>query len=394
MGKIRKPILKRSALLVVAVVISIFLTHTLNSPSANRELAFSLRPIISYCRYLLKNREFRKEQEKIKSSLPAISANEVPFRNVNSQVAAKNYKQKHDRDLGSLTNFYFGHTLAADIKNLKAGDPILLPGGGFFLYGLELAKKGFKVTVINAQDFYGELIQPLAQKPGGDVLIEDHHVTYVGGIEAKTLTQLAMILNIPSPDCFHLISNYYWALKKETPHSQVSHDLGVFAQTILQQLEVLESSHNLEKITGLVQDKLPAMPIQAKLIIDLYDAFFYSSERVNLLNLYYSKLAEGGKAYLYVTGINDSVINSKGRETNLFLYLLDRFPKNFEVVKYLDEVGNPTAHARTIVLKRNPGEKFPFLFDENLLKITQSSNYESSYGFVVPTDKYKETITH
>lgn len=67
-------------------------------------------------------------------------------------------------------------------------------------------------------------------------------------------------------------------------------------------------SGSLEVLRGIVQEKLPMVPNERfDLIIDVMDAFTYSSDRLNLLNLYYKKLRPGGRAYLSTDFVSDLI---------------------------------------------------------------------------------------
>jgi len=312
----------------------------------------------------------------------------VPFDNVNAALLSHEYVQPAARNLNDLSSdFLLGKAIVEELQSLQHGERVLLTGGGFFVYGLELARRGALVTVINSQDFYLDLLEPIMSGKPYRILMSDDHITEMNSVPIDSLQRIARALRVETPRVLrYAFSEDSGGFVSVGLPSEVMlrFELQKYVQKILFALYTLEIENRLDRHKGLVQDLLPGINIQVHRIIDVWDAFSYSSNRVALLNLYYSKLVPGGKAYILLNGrMNDKVTDgSSDWQQDLYSYLENAYKPLIRVVL--------TGGSRVLILEK------PFGFHDDsrplvhgLSDPTKEAAFIGSGGLVVPRDDYQ-----
>lgn len=105
-------------------------------------------------------------------------------------------------------------------------------------------------------------------------------------------------------------------------------------------------------LVGFAEHRLPTIGVRARVVTDLYGAYFYSGDRTHLLDLYYDSLEEGGVAYIRTRtkgrdGLGPrSIVKTSRGDVRLERYLVDTFP---EVFRY------SRSDRGVLIMKRKPG---------------------------------------
>lgn len=241
----------------------------------------------------------------------------------NALVPATEYTEVTWRSLDEIC-YILGPDLKQFIRSLKLHSNILLPGGGYGIYGLELANLGHHVTCINAQDFYkdGQLARILLDQRvmlTESMFVREKRVFYtIGKVPINVFNRLAQVVQVPfpksiKPPVIHKTfprQNETWELVPGATERLFFEEFETFFGAIIKKV-VLQEHKPLGSFcyfVNFVQGCLHRLRRQTfDLIIDVMDAYTYSSDRINLLNSYYSKLAPGGRAYICIEGQHDIV---------------------------------------------------------------------------------------
>ncbi len=273
----------------------------------------------------------------------------VVFRLVsaNATVSSKVYRQFAIRNLSDLDGAIrpgFG----AELVKGKKGLEILDVGGGYSLYGVQLAQAGHKVVTINAQDFYSELLYPLGSTQAALVFFrslpkgaDGTYLVSENTVSTQLIRRLSTILGIALPRSLAEGENQYLYFPKAISDPEAVASLATFFSNARTKLEQVERQGGFRRVSKLAQDELPQIKDESKdRIIDSFGAFYYSSDRLvhaesrSLLSHYYRILRPGGKAEISVSALSDTVSLPGGRRVDLYDFLAWAAPRVFQVSRH------------------------------------------------------------
>jgi len=264
--------------------------------------------------------------------------------NRNARIPPRAYTRPHQRNLQSYQRF-LGAGFVAALDGARKGDVWIDSGGGLGVAALEGAlSRGLETYVINAQDFWRarmprETIESLAVDLGvdtADVPVATRRVWRSGGM-----------VDVPS---FEQLGDEHYA---------------TLAARARAKKRAATRAGRFKYLVGFSEDKLPTIRPRARIITDLYGAYFYSADRVRLLDLYYGALAEGGEAFIrFATDSGDgprSVVRTAAGPVPLERYLVKTYPRRFRISR---------ADPRVLVMSRPAGGPARLALDERLRMVS------------------------
>jgi ubiquinone/menaquinone biosynthesis C-methylase UbiE len=257
---------------------------------------------------------------------------ELGVENENVTVSARQYEQVNSRNLSNLSKDV-GSKCVRTLMQLSPGSEILDSGGGFSIYGLELAKKGIRVTTVNAQDFYRDALLPLTDlKEARKYLVRLNDLTEStkGGISNRGLLNMMKALDIRIPNAF-IDDHGFLIPAKNTSIEEAASALTKLAGEISSKVAQKEKEGLFVRITDLVQNFLRRTPSNSKNeIIDAFGAYYYSTDRIELLEEYFRILKPGGQGHISLAFTADKV---KLGDNTVALqdFLVQTFPDAFEI---------------------------------------------------------------
>lgn len=274
-------------------------------------------------------------------------AQKLEIVNTNARISAHDYSRPNARSLVGYRDF-LGSAFQKFFTSVKPNAVWIDSGGGYGVAGLQaVMKKGMKVYVINAQDFWQYAEQ---SRPSLDLI--------------KTLTSDLDV----STDGVPVVRETMGTTSSLTWKNVLSQHFNLLAERIIDKVKALKQSGFHYKV-GFSETQIPRIQESADLVTDLYGAFFYSADRSGLLDLYYNHLSENGIALIRTGfkdrgggfkprvaggGIKDTVLLPDGRKVDLIDFLIGRFPNIFS---------RDTEDSKVLVVRRNPDLKFLNLSD-------------------------------
>ncbi len=249
--------------------------------------------------------------------------------NTNARTEVINYVHPNARDFDKYKE-YLGEAFAKFMDTLEKGKVWIDGGGGFGIASLMKSLQS-KVTtyVINAQDNW-----QFFREGGGDFQLV-----------MRTATSLGVSLkDIPKRRNFFDKKLEIDLGKARYKHSKI------LRSRILQKVEAAGKLFNY--IVGFVEERISEISEQADVISDLFGGFFYSANRVEILDLYYEKLKPSGMGFVKFKaerggGVRDVVWVSKKRAIPLAEFLVETYPDIFSYDKEVD----------VLVIKKNQRQK-------------------------------------
>jgi hypothetical protein len=236
--------------------------------------------------------------------------------NTNATTPLRRYTQPNARSLKE-----YEQILHIDTRSLKPGDIVLDSGGGFGVAAMELAReKGVKAVVVNTQDGMGQLME-MGKVHTRPTLPFAMKVKSVGKNSAEVLAGVAKALGLDASP-----------FVDKGQRKELRSEAAERSEEIVDHLRELSESGNLTYVTEFVEDVLPKYKGQVKLLPDLWGAFGYSSERVRLIEGFYSALAEDGSAHIYVSRVSPTIVLDNPDDRNgidLVDYLVETYPSIF-----------------------------------------------------------------
>jgi hypothetical protein len=261
--------------------------------------------------------------------------------NSNAKIVAKDYKRPFKRDLFGYSRF-LGNTYTIKHDKLKAGAVLFDSGAGLGVASLEDATNGLKVYAINAQDFWGELkVAPLsADYDSPAVSIEELIDTFKVSLKG---------IKIPKEKVWDHGEGK--EVSKPTMRVLSGKDRREARARLFKFIDEKKNSGNFNYLVGFAEQRMPEISESADLIRDLYGAYFYSADKMRLLDLYYSKLNKSGQAFMRLsTSSGDSaeaIIEKKGKKFQSFEdYLMSNFPTIFSI--------EDVQQGKVLVMKKDP----------------------------------------
>ncbi len=234
---------------------------------------------------------------------------------------------------------FLGDRFQSFLESLPNGAKIFDSGGGYSVYGFDYASRGYNVTTVNAQDFFGENIFSLADPDKVRAVIPSTmQAGYsfsgkIGNVPADVLFEIAKFNNVEFPKYLIPIDGApgEFFVKAGTSKESLVEDLSQFMARLS---TAIQGNPNLSRRTALVQDALPTIDNGSQdLIIDIWGAFAYSSDRLKLLYDFQSKLSKEGRAFIYIGSNEDKIVLSNGSNVPLLNFLVANFPTTFQLAK-------------------------------------------------------------
>ena len=320
-----------------------------------------------------------------------------PAYNENATISADRYPAVTWRNLEEI-KFLLEKDFRSYVETIPRNAPVLLPGGGYGIYGLELANLGHPVVMVNPQNFYTESLAQLINDPLPPLVGNQQNgirLDQFGNVKPFVLNRLANALGVKLPNSLEppklspppYSTPEFWYAKPGTELGPFVGDVQSFVARVLLKLEPPPhrkdgaylyksetSSGSVFLIQKLVQEVSPESFKEqtlggAALLIDFMDAYTYSSKKVELLLHYHAMLRPGGRAYIQVPDGDDQVKISSEPETfqDLSDYLAERIPQI-----RLYQVSEPHP-MRVLVLEKNDQFRDPDwikgMLEEDSLKV-------------------------
>ncbi len=238
--------------------------------------------------------------------------------NENARVRPEQYHRPNMRD-SELHDRQLGPEFKTAIAGLRPGDLTLNSGAGFAIFSIELAARGIEAHAINAQDFW--------------TYFEEAPLAIIRPLIPDLFTKLGISsrdLGLPYLVGDSVSGKFRYVNWNQVPVSGMEE----IRRRVLKKVKALMVQGQFNYHVGLVEEVLPKLGVEFKIIFDLYGAFTYSADRFTLVEKMYEALAEGGRAFLG-TGfrgspkILDQVHYSRNRSVHLFDYLVTQYPEVF-----------------------------------------------------------------
>jgi hypothetical protein len=337
----------------------------------------------------------------------------LEVKNLNAEVSAEDYSQTNDRGLRDYKVLLVAEFSEA-VDSLTPQDLFIDSGGGMGIAARQVAvQTGAKVVVVNPQDYrrgFNQIVglygRPIKQILDRMSFIKHPTKGYPIGIELRDSTKIGIgvlkrickILEIPFPDSldFYLDPE----LLTDVQYSKI---LRYLLTEILEHPHFLSVDQKVE--VGFTENILPSYENQAKLIADVYAAFYYSPNRIQILRAIFGALLNGGKGYLFlgdgvVDRTNPTIIDPtfsdpyRGDEITLkdgitkmtwVEWLSLKYPEVFSLKANIQRGPN----ARILVIHKEKGIEFPNL-EKDLELVWQGYYVLNDDVYAVPHLKFKE----
>ena len=212
------------------------------------------------------------------------------------QLAAADYRLPMGRDT-EVYRVLLGKEFRTRLARVNETHSVLDIGGGLGLFGLNMAVYAGRSIVINAQDF-----QALFQE-------EDPEASRQPGL---------------TDGKYGLVERAY-PYVKDWPQIK-----GLFARNVAHHTERGRFDYKV----GLAENILPNLDVQAFVLTDVFGAFFYSADRMHLLEIYYAKLAQRGMGFIATAtkgfALRDVVVLKDQRRNDLIEFLISEYPTVFK----------------------------------------------------------------
>jgi SAM-dependent methyltransferase len=247
--------------------------------------------------------------------------------NVNAQKSMADYSETNYRDFQSYV-FKLGSRFSFQLSGVSAHRAWLDVGAGYGLAALQklMDHSVSHVTLINAQDSWGYILRPQS--------IEDAKAR-------RVMRNLAVILKLgPVPYSPDGLAASQWTDLR-------SRARGTFDR--------LKRSGQLRYRVGRAETELPKLKKQYQILTDVFGAYFYSADRLNLLEEYYRLLSGDGEGFVLFQAEEAKLPPSKSTlesDTETFgptsladdrpfeKVLVEMFPSIFHIVTVKDGVGS------------------------------------------------------
>ncbi len=327
--------------------------------------------------------------------------------NKNAVIGRKQYVQDNSRsltDLFSVTESWGAKeeiSLRSLVQSLDPKSTILDPGGGFSVYGIELALKNHKVISVNTQDFYKNLVEitnnrnylikeitneykkALASKRSND---KPKALKKFGYISIQSLETLAKALEIPifTKSIRRVLDKIITSNPKMT-HKKIvnlADQIILLASKIIQKINKGNIRENFVRKIGFMQNEIVHLKDNSiDLVIDFFGAILYSSDRVQLIESLYKKLSPGGHAFIF-PGRNDF-----GNGKYLDYTMEDSGPSHIydKLVKTMPEIFYLSKSAGYLVITKSKNKP---ILDLNL-EIAEVEWVDRGEGIIVPSVRYQ-----
>lgn len=257
----------------------------------------------------------------------------------NQNIQAQHFMQYEQTSVRDLTNYISiqGPELETRINALGPDELWIDIGTGLALAPLEKARKmsetgipRLKVLALNKQPFNDQLLEEIQK------FIDDPKAHYTQLITSDKGVREASVEHIGNGEKFNLVLTYLsraLGLGRETlrdPDSVSPEKLKQWMATLKSKtLELREKGINL--VSGeLAENVLAQSELNGKLITDMFGAYYYSPDRVKILEIVYKNMKPGAGALFTVDELEKTEVLLNGKLVPLEDYLLERFPDLFK----------------------------------------------------------------
>jgi SAM-dependent methyltransferase len=333
--------------------------------------------------------------------------------NHNARQPADNYRQNNRRDRNDYLRL-LGSAFAAEEQKLKVSSVYVDSGAGQGRAARQIGiATGARVVMINPQDYSGffDGIYRLINDPDkrrlqseNTQVIRSAESLYPKGL----VTESGLIIEMASLEfTFDLLGLKLPLALQFRLRPQVLGE-SEYRRLITDSIYRLIGGEELRGIqqtyeVGLSEEILPRYANRVQLLTDVYAAFYYAPNRLEVLRSYFEALQEGGKAFIFLgANIGGSVGRfdyktksieayggdkvswlGSGLQTTLMEWLCFHYPTVFQIEK------NAAGTGYVLQISKAPGERFPPL--EGRLRVVGLSFYQfEGGGFVVPKLEFKE----
>lgn len=272
--------------------------------------------------------------------------------NRNTRQLSREYKETRTRGYTGYKQA-FGNNFETHFEDLNQGDVHIDAGAGLGLFSMYAASEHSLASVAinyqNGWDFIDDIpsndsnVNPKESPFASQDPIYNNIVNSLGGTKevfAISSTLGIKITEESSHGNFYMGYNRYgYEEGKFTPGFN-----RWFLETVREKFKSFKLDHpNFSYINGYVEHemmKLSGPDFQAALITDAFGAYFYSANKIALIDQYFSSLKPGGKAFV-VFKANDNVAKPEeeygpistiqGSNLTLEEYLVEKFPHIFSI---------------------------------------------------------------
>jgi hypothetical protein len=315
--------------------------------------------------------------------------------NDNAKVPSSEYSQLPTRDYQDLKTI-FGTEFVRFTETLPTDCLIYDAGGGFSIYGISQARAECRVITSNAQDFYEDLLRPLTSLEKLVTLIEEEgverHFNFGPVLQRhEVFNRLSHALDLPPPSTVKRRAvgsrhHGYWYLEPGVTAENAAIDLAKWISGVLQHLGGVLTKERFVRQIGMSQDILATLPDESiSLYEDVAGSFYYSSDRLAQLEAAYRKLKPGGRIYIYVENLRDSV-DVGGLDVPLFGFLVDSFPGVVRAYPAIEN-GVQLGHRGTVLRIEKPlGGPSTLNIPAEIVEVFPADRIR---GYLVPKVRYR-----
>ncbi len=267
--------------------------------------------------------------------------------NINATQVPEAYGQINDR-----TWFDYEEAFVFGPHEIAAARTVVDGGAGLGLAGMQfaIAHPRARVIAINAQDQLGWVERmvtaealALEVRPGEPANTRLNSVPWMLAIDrinqVKTLSlyKLLHALNVSVPERWEGLVRQKGLVGA----------LRTFVSEMTERLAELRASGRFRYVPGFVEEALANRTGIADLVFDYFGAFFYSPDRLGILERYYGALTSGGRAHVFTNHhLEDQVELRPGVRIDLVDYLVMNKPEIFRTV--------PTVRGTDLQIRRSP----------------------------------------
>jgi len=312
--------------------------------------------------------------------------------NKNANILQTQYTQYNFRDLNFYRE-YFGKDFTSALSTLENGGRHLDVGSGYGISSFTLTNElsSTSSVAINSQNAWSFIdripendtnVDPFFNPYAPQNPIYDEIAESLGG-NLRTI-MIAAAMGISAAD----LANTYEIVYDTSDDSEHPVFRKGFARYVLERIrQTYKSKINSGLVSyevGFAENIIPQLPSTFNLITDVFGAYFYSVDRVFLLDQYLNKLSPGGRAFIILNasdlienrpehfGVISTLINTK---KNFEVDLTEKYPEIFSI-QSRERRGRPDSE--TIYLRINK-PKEPHNLNLSTNYSVESHNFNLQY---------------
>lgn len=231
-----------------------------------------------------------------------------PTININATTSQDNYRQMNIRNLSAYENL-LGPAFDKSISLLQQNDLFVDVGAGYGSAGLELMsrKSGVRVVAINTQNAWAfvekipaagtdQNVSPAFEPWAKQNEIYEQIINKIGG--EKNALRLAFAMGVPHEAFQHTHGMSQGPDGYDRPYFTPG-----FARDVLEHIHDFYHTKKMSGFSyqvGFAENILSSLNGKAKVIADVFGAYYYSIDRPSLISNYYAGLKPGGEGYVII----------------------------------------------------------------------------------------------